>query len=67
MARRPVFELVSGTLTVALSRSKGADKLTVHPDQGWHYKIQPDRKILADHGLTQSVSRKGNCFDNALI
>jgi len=67
MARRPVFELVSGTLEAALSRAKGTDKLTVHSDQGWHYKMQPYRTMLADHGVTQSMSRKGNCFDNAVI
>ena len=67
MARRPVFELVSGTLRVALSRSENTTELTVHSDQGWHYKMQPYRAMLASHGVTQSMSRKGNCFDNAVI
>ncbi len=67
MARRPVFELVSGTLEVALSQSKNTTGLTVHSDQGWHYKMQPYRAMLAHRGVTQSMSRKGNCFDNAVI
>lgn len=67
MARRPVFELVSGTLRAALSRSEGAMDLTVHSDQGWHYKMRPYRALLVQHGVTQSMSRKGNCFDNAVI
>ena len=67
MARRPVFELVSGTLQAALSRSDGATELTVHPDQGWQYKMQPHRSTPARRGVTQSMSRKGNCFDNAVI
>lgn len=67
MARRPVFELVSGTLRAALSQSEGAADLTVHSDQGWHYKMQPYRAMLARRGVTQSMSRKGNCFDNAAI
>ena len=67
MARRPVFELVSGTLEAALSRFELTGELTVHSDQGWHYKMQPYRMMLAGCGVTQSMSRKGNCFDNAVI
>ena len=67
IARRPVFELVSGTLRAALSQSKTFNRLTVHSDQGWHYKMQPYRAMLARQGVTQSMSRKGNCFDNAVI
>jgi putative transposase len=67
MARRPVFELVSGTLRAALSLSGCTTGLIVHSDQGWHYKMQPYRTMLAHRGVTQSMSRKGNCFDNAVI
>ena len=67
MARRPVFELVAGTLRAALSQSKGFSELTVHSDQGWHYKMNPYRAMLKRRGVTQSMSRKGNCFDNAVI
>ena len=67
MARRPVFDLVSGTLGAALSRFELTGELTVHSDQGWHYKMQPYRTMLARCGVTQSMSRKGNCFDNAVI
>lgn len=67
MARRPVFALVSGTLRAALTQSKPLGRLTVHSDQGWHYKMQPYRAMLARQGVTQSMSRKGNGFDNAVI
>ncbi len=67
MARRPVFEIVSGTLRAALSLSKNTAGLIVHSDQGWHYKMQPYQTMLARRGVTQSMSRKGNCFDNAVI
>ena len=67
MAKRPVFELVSGTLCAALSQSAYIAELTVHSDQGWHYKMKPYRTLLANRGVTQSMSRKGNCFDNAVI
>ena len=59
MARRPVFDLVSDTLRKALERSACTSKLIVHSDQGWHYKMQPYRAMLAQHGVTQSMSRKG--------
>lgn len=62
MARRPVFELVSSTLRAALSRTACTAELIVHSDQGWHYKMQPYRAMLAQRGVKQSMSRKGNCF-----
>ncbi len=65
MARRPVFELVSCTIKAALPRF--ATGLILHSDQGWQYKMQPYRAMLARYGVTQSMSRKGNCFDNAAI
>lgn len=67
MARRPVFELVASTLRAALSRTACTTELIVHSDQGWHYKMQPYRALLAQRGVKQSMSRKGNCFDNAAI
>lgn len=67
MARRPVFELVSSTLEAAFSRTRCAAELIVHSDQGWHYKMQPYRAMLARRGVKQSMSRKGNCFDSAVI
>lgn len=67
MARRPVFELVASTLRVALSRTACTAELIVHSDQGWHYKMQPYRAMLAQRGVKQSMSRKGNCYDNAAM
>ena len=67
IAKRPVFELVFSTLRAALSRTACTAELIVHSDQGWHYKMQPYREMLAQRGVKQSMSRKGNCFDNAVI
>ena len=39
----------------------------MHSDQGWNDKIQPYRAMLAHCWVAQSMSRKGNCFDNAVI
>ena len=62
-----MVKLVFGTLRAALSRSEHTAEPTVHSDQGWHYKMQPYRTMLARRGVTQSVSCKGNCFDDAVI
>ena len=67
MAKRPVFELVCGMLEAALSGLGDTLGLTVHLNQEWHYKMQPYRAMLAHRGVTQSMNRKGNCFDNAVI
>lgn len=37
----------------------------MHSDQGCHYTSVPFRQLLSDCGLMQSMSRKGNCWDNA--
>lgn len=58
---------MSQSQQAALSRTKCAPELIVHSDQGWHYKIQPYGAMLASHGVTQSMNRKGNCFDNAAM
>ena len=66
MDRRPRFELVALMINKAIRRLKGATPL-VHSDQGWHYQMPQYRQKLAQHGLTQSMSRKGNCLDNAAM
>ena len=42
-------------------------KLIVHSDQGFHFTHQSFRLLLAKDGVLQSMSRKGNCLDNAPI
>lgn len=65
--KRPVFELVIQTLKSALDRLDRRSRPILHSDQGWQYKMLPYRKMISKYGLTQSMSRKGNCFDNAAI
>ena len=66
-ARRPDYELVASTLQEVLSRIECTAGRIVYSDQGWRYKMQPYRAMLAQRGVKQSISRKGNCFDNAVI
>jgi putative transposase len=68
MQKRPLFSLVENMLKKALAKLKGhSDGLLLHSDQGWQYQMAGYRKKLVDHGLTQSMSRKGNCLDNAAM
>jgi putative transposase len=39
----------------------------LHSDQGWNYKMEPYKAMLASREVTQSMSRKGNCLCNAVI
>lgn len=64
---RPTYALVSTMMDEALTRLDDNDQLLIHSDQGWHYQMKQYRQTLADHNITQSMSRKGNCFDNAVI
>jgi putative transposase len=41
--------------------------LILHSDQGWQYQMKQYRRLLQDKGIIQSMSRKGNCLDNAVI
>jgi len=64
---RPTYSLVSRMLDKAFERLNDKDKLLIHSDQGWHYQMRQYQHALAKHGITQSMSRKGNCYDNAVI
>ena len=66
-ARRPAFEMVKGMLRKAVARLQPGQRPLVHSDQGWHYQMGAYQKMLGDRALTQSMSRKGNCLDNAAI
>jgi putative transposase len=60
--------LVSAALRMALSqRRQSSDKLIVHSDQGRQFASGAYRQLLAQNGLIASMSRKGNCYDNAFV
>lgn len=65
--KRPVYQLVGEMLHEAIKRLKPGDKVILHSDQGWHYQMKKYQKTLQDYQITQSMSRKGNCLDNAVI
>lgn len=67
MNRRPEFKLVTAMLTKAFSRLGSTDKPMLHSDQGWQYRMTAYRDELKERGMVQSMSRKGNCYDNAVM
>lgn len=67
MHERPLFPLVGNMLKKALLRLTGQQAPLLHSDQGWHYQMLAYRQQLAAHGLKQSMSRRGNCLDNAAM
>jgi transposase InsO family protein len=58
-------ELVNDALTMAIWRRKPSKSLIWHSDRGSQYCSKSHRSILKDHGIIQSMSRKGDCWDNA--
>jgi putative transposase len=64
---RPTYSLVSTMLVQAFECLTDEDTLIIHTDQGWHYQMKKYRHALNERGITQSMSRKGNCYDNAVI
>ena len=67
MNRRPEFNLVTAMLTKAFSKLGSTDKPMLHSDQGWQYRMTAYRENLKQRGMVQSMSRKGNCHDNAAM
>lgn len=57
--------LVNDAITMAIWRRKPGKGLIWHTDRGSQYCSKSHRNILKDHGIIQSMSRKGDCWDNA--
>jgi len=66
MKNNPRADLVIDALLMALWRRKPKDTVLVHSDQGIQYTCSDWRKFLQDNNLEASMSRKGNCHDNAV-
>jgi putative transposase len=64
---RPTFELVSDMAGKAIAMLGKKDAPMLHSDQGWHYQMPAYQKMLSERGIVQSMSRKGNCHDNAAM
>lgn len=67
VSERPLLKQVTDMVKEAVSRIGKTDCLILHSDQGWQYQHKAYRKLLKENGIIQSMSRKGNCLDNAVI
>ncbi|MDQ4657305.1 IS3-like element ISKpn1 family transposase, partial [Klebsiella pneumoniae] len=67
LSERPVMEMVNTMLDGAFPKLRPGDAPLLHSDQGWHYRMRSYQERLKAHGMTQSMSRKGNCLDNAVM
>ena len=63
----PRLSLVMDMLEDALGKLTDGTNLILHSDQGWQYQQKPYQRMLVEKGIRQSMSRKGNCLDNAVI
>lgn len=66
MSSRMKAELVCDALKMAIWQRKPPKGLIVHSDRGVQYASDEYRKLLSMHGYQGSMSRKGNCWDNAV-
>ena len=64
---RPVLAIVIEMLEKAFRSLSDNANLILHSDQGWHYQHKQYQKLLKTKGVHQSMSRKGNCLDNAVM
>ena len=63
----PNLSMVITMLKQAFEMIPGDTHLILHSDQGWQYQHKHYQKMLKDKGIRQSMSRKGNCLDNACV
>lgn len=67
ISRSPVLKQVMDMLDKAFSKIPDDTNLILHSDQGWQYQHKMYQKRLKEKGIRQSMSRKGNCLDNAVM
>ena len=60
-------QYVTSMLEKAFDTIPDGTGLILHSDQGWQYQHKHYQKMLEDKGVRQSMSRKGNCLDNAVM
>ena len=67
LSERPTLKQVMDMLDSATDRLNGPINLILHSDQGWQYQMKQYQYMLERNGIRQSMSRKGNCLDNAVM
>lgn len=67
LSEHPSLKSVTKMLEQAFEKQSQLESLILHSDQGWQYQMRKYQKALEDKGIVQSMSRKGNCLDNAVM
>lgn len=67
LSERPILSPVIEMLDSAFERIPDNSGVILHSDQGWQYQHKQYQARLAKKGVIQSMSRKGNCLDNAIM
>lgn len=67
ISRSPNLRQVTDMLRIAFERIPDESCILLHSDQGWQYQMRTYQKMLKDKGIQQSMSRKGNCYDNSVM
>jgi transposase InsO family protein len=67
LSKNANFQQIINMLQNAFQKVQITHKLILHSDQGWQYQMKPYQKILKDQGIQQSMSRRGNCYDNSVM
>ena len=67
ISEHPVLGQVMDMLDKAFEKIPNDTDLIFHSDQGWQYQHKMYQQKLREKGIRQSMSRKGNCLDNAIM
>lgn len=67
LSEHPWMNQIWNMMNQAYERLDKGDHPILHSDQGWQYQQSSFQKELKDHGLIQSMSRKGNSLDNSVM
>ena len=65
--RHPVLDMVKDMIAGTVAIIGDDTNAILHSDQGWQYQHKDYQKLLKDNHIIQSMSRKGNCLDNAVM
>ena len=67
ISEKPVLSMTTDMLNKAFEQIPDDTNLILHSDQGWQYQHKHYQRLLKAKGIRQSMSRKGNCLDNAVM
>ena len=66
LSLHPNLKQITNMLTQVYEKFPILEGLIMHSDQGWQYQMEHYHKRLKEKGILQSMSRKGNCYDNGV-